>query len=98
MSKKAFVPLRIAELQRVIAEPITDPAEQAALDKVRQREKKSSGPLMIAPLQRVIAEPITDPAELAAVDKLRKRLKRKQGEQKKDRNGKKTGTLAKKRG
>jgi hypothetical protein len=27
-------------LQRVTAEPITDPAEQAALDKVRQRLKR----------------------------------------------------------
>jgi len=26
-------------LQRVVAEPITDPAEQAALDKLRKREK-----------------------------------------------------------
>jgi hypothetical protein len=40
MSKKAFVPPRIAPLQRVIAEPITDPAEQAALDKLRKREKR----------------------------------------------------------
>jgi hypothetical protein len=40
--------LRAAEdcpLQRVIAEPITDPAEQAALDKIRKREKrKQRGP------------------------------------------------------
>ena len=40
MSKKAPAPLRIAPLQRVIAVPITDPAEQAALDKVRKREKR----------------------------------------------------------
>jgi len=40
MSKKAAVPLRIAPLQHVIAEPITDPAEQAALDKVRKRQKR----------------------------------------------------------
>jgi hypothetical protein len=40
MSKKAFRPPRIAPLQRVIAEPITDPAEQAALDKSHQREKR----------------------------------------------------------
>jgi hypothetical protein len=43
MSKKAAVPLKIAPLQCVIAEPITDPAEQAALDKVRQREKRKKG-------------------------------------------------------
>jgi hypothetical protein len=40
MSKKAFKPPRIAPLQRVVAEPITDPAEQAALDKVRKRIKR----------------------------------------------------------
>jgi hypothetical protein len=39
MSKKASLPVRIAPLQRVVAEPITDPAEQAVLDKVRKREK-----------------------------------------------------------
>jgi hypothetical protein len=44
MSKKVSPPLRIAPLQHVIAEPITDPAEQAALDKLRKREKrKQSG-------------------------------------------------------
>ena len=41
MSKKALP--RIAPLQRVIAEPITDPAEQAALDKARKREKQKQG-------------------------------------------------------
>ena len=40
MSRKASAPPRIAPLQRVLAEPITDPAEQAALDKVRKREKR----------------------------------------------------------
>jgi hypothetical protein len=40
MPKKAFVPLRIAPLQRVRGVPITDPAEQAALDKMRQRLKQ----------------------------------------------------------
>ena len=43
MSKKAFVRLRIAPLQRVRAEPITDPAEQAALDKLRKRQKGKLG-------------------------------------------------------
>lgn len=41
MSKKVLPRLTIAPLQRVVAEPITDPAEQAALDKSRRREKKS---------------------------------------------------------
>jgi len=40
MSRKASVPLRIAPLQGVIAEVITDPAEQAALDKLRKRPKR----------------------------------------------------------
>jgi hypothetical protein len=40
MSKKATLRLRIAPLQRVVAEAITDPAEQAALDKLRKREKR----------------------------------------------------------
>jgi hypothetical protein len=45
MSKKASPPLRIAPLQRVIAVPITDPAEQAAIDKMRKRAKrKQRGP------------------------------------------------------
>ena|GEM_PF-7134965 len=45
MSKKAVLPLRIAPLQRVIAQPIIDPAEQAALDKSRKRHKrKQAGP------------------------------------------------------
>jgi hypothetical protein len=40
MSKKASLTPRIAPLQRVTAEPITDPAEQAALDKLRKRQKR----------------------------------------------------------
>ena len=43
MSRKAPVPLRVAPLQCVVAEPITDPAEQAALDKLRQRERRKQG-------------------------------------------------------
>lgn len=41
MSKKALLP-RIAPLQRVIAEPITDPAEQAAFDKLRKRGRRKA--------------------------------------------------------
>lgn len=45
MSKKTAPPLKFAPLQRVVAQSITDPAEQAALDKLRKRRKrKSSGP------------------------------------------------------
>jgi hypothetical protein len=43
MSKKTSGPLRIAPLQRVIAEPITDLAEQVALDRLRKREKGKHG-------------------------------------------------------
>jgi hypothetical protein len=43
MSKKVPAPTRIAPLQCVIAEPIADPAEQAALDKLRKREKRKQG-------------------------------------------------------
>ena len=43
MSKKAFLPLRMAPLQRVIAEPITDPAGQAALDNLRKQKKRKQG-------------------------------------------------------
>jgi hypothetical protein len=86
MSKKAPRPARFAPLQHVIAEPVTDPAELAAIDEMlrkrRKRKqamsKKTSRPARFAPLQHVIAEPITDPAELAAIDEMRKRRKRKQ--------------------
>jgi len=40
MAKKAFVPPRIAPLQRVVTVPITDPAEQAALDELCKRRKQ----------------------------------------------------------
>ena len=40
MSKKASEALRIAPLQGVIAVPITDPAEQAAFDKLHQSLKR----------------------------------------------------------
>ena len=43
MPKKASVPLKIAPLQGVVAEPITDPAEQAAIDKMRKRIKRKRG-------------------------------------------------------
>ena len=43
MSKKAPVPLRIAPFQYVVAEPITDPAEQAAIDEMRKRLQRKKG-------------------------------------------------------
>jgi hypothetical protein len=43
MSKKASAPPRIAPLQFVVAELITDPVEQAALDKMRKRLKRKQG-------------------------------------------------------
>lgn len=45
MPKKAAAPLRIAPLLYVIAEPITDPVEQAAIDKVRKQKKRKKGAL-----------------------------------------------------
>jgi len=46
--KKAFKPPRIAPLQRVVAEPITDPAEQARLDKVYKETKRKQRELEAA--------------------------------------------------
>ena len=40
MSKKASRPARFAPLQHVVAEPITDPAELAAIDEMRKRRKR----------------------------------------------------------
>jgi hypothetical protein len=48
MAKKAFKRPRIAPLQRVIAEPITDPAEQAAIDKIRKQIKRKQRELEAA--------------------------------------------------
>jgi hypothetical protein len=42
MSKKAISLPRVAPLQRVIAQPITDPAERAALDRAHKRHKRKS--------------------------------------------------------
>jgi hypothetical protein len=43
MPRKVSPPLRVTPLQRVVAEPVTEPAEQAALDKLRKREKRKRG-------------------------------------------------------
>jgi hypothetical protein len=40
MAKKAFKPPRIAPLQRVVAEEITDPAEQERLAKLYKQIKR----------------------------------------------------------
>ena len=40
MPKKAVIPLKIARLQRVIAQEITDPAERAAIDRARKQYKR----------------------------------------------------------
>lgn len=42
MAKKASPPVRIAPLQRVVAEPITDPAERAALDEACKRPQEDA--------------------------------------------------------
>jgi hypothetical protein len=39
MPRKTPALLTIAALQHIIAEPITDPAEQAALDRLRERAR-----------------------------------------------------------
>ncbi len=49
MSKKVSPPLRIAPLQRVSAQPITDPVEQATLDELRKpgrRKQRGQGAKM----------------------------------------------------
>ena len=43
MSRKASKSMKIAPLQYVVAEPITDPAERAALDKAHNRERRKKG-------------------------------------------------------
>ena len=43
MAKKASGPPKIAPPQYIVAVPITDPAEQAALDEMRKRVKKKQG-------------------------------------------------------
>lgn len=111
MSKKAFRPLRIAPLQRVVSETVTDPDEIAAMEEVYKRLKRKQRkqearngesvedrPLRIAPLQRVVAEEVTDPAEIAAMEKLRKRLKREQKKQETTKNGKRVKSSPKTRG
>src|SRR5579871_2567640 len=40
MPRKASFRFKIAPLQRVVAEPITDPEEIAALDRARERERR----------------------------------------------------------
>jgi len=42
MPRRPSPPLSIAPLQRIIAEPITDPAELAAIDRMRQRLKRKN--------------------------------------------------------
>jgi len=52
MSKKVSLPLKIAPFQRIIAEPITDPVEQAAIDKMRKRIRRNDGARHGAPKKR----------------------------------------------
>ncbi len=42
MAKKPFRPPHTAPLQRITAEPITDSAEQAAIDRMRKRLKRKT--------------------------------------------------------
>jgi hypothetical protein len=93
MSKK--IVWKVLPLQRVVAEPITDPAEQAAIDKaILARKKRSRSRKRIewhvAPLQHAVVEIVTDPAEQAAIDRAIKRAR-----QKRSRRGKRAATRAK---
>ena len=45
MPKKRFVPPRIAPLQHIIAEPVDDPAEIAAMEKLHKRLKREAAKL-----------------------------------------------------
>jgi hypothetical protein len=90
---KKLPPLRIVPVQHVVGIPITDPAELAAMDRMRQRlkgkraRKRALPPLRIVPVQHVVGIPITDPAEQAAIDRMRRRMKRKRAGRRKT-NGK----------
>lgn len=44
MPKKSELPMKIAPLLRIVAEPITDPAEIAAIDRFRERNKATRTP------------------------------------------------------
>lgn len=102
MPKKSSRPLRIAPLQRVVAEVVTDPAEIAAMEKLHKRLKRmqrkeaamngesvEDRPLRIAPLQRAVVEIVTDPDEIAAMEEVYKRLKRMKKKQQTTSNGEK---------
>lgn len=99
MPRKRSPQLRIAPPQYVIAEEITDPAEQAALDPMRKRlkRKKPKTPLHIAPMQIVVGEVVTDPAEIAAMERMRKRLKQKRNRAKTKSKRSGAGPTAKKK-
>jgi hypothetical protein len=44
MAKNSSLPYHVAPLQRVVAEEITDPAEQQALDELRRRLRQDAQP------------------------------------------------------
>jgi len=79
MPKKVSPPFHVAPMQVVIGEPVTDPEEIAAMERVRKRLKRGQRkkPWHIAPMQIVVAEVVTDPAEIAAMERMRERLKQK---------------------
>jgi hypothetical protein len=52
MPKRSFRPPRIAPLQHIVAETITDPAEIAALDLAHQRHKRAAAKQDEAPKRR----------------------------------------------
>jgi hypothetical protein len=66
MAEKPSPRLRIAPLQRVRAEPVTDLAEQAALDEVRRRKRSVAAGLVSLYRQLPLEERASLIARLAA--------------------------------
>ncbi len=96
MRKDAPKPLSIAPLQIAAVEIVTDPAELAEVERLRERLKRKQRrpkvPLHFAPLQIAPVEIVTDPAELAEVERMCKRLKQKRARPKP--NSKRSGANA----
>jgi hypothetical protein len=84
MAEKPSPRLRIAPLQKVKAVPITDPAEQAAIDEIRRRTRQVAAGLVRlyrqlpegerAPLIARLASELTDDAQLELVAELAAKL------------------------
>jgi hypothetical protein len=62
MAKKPSPPPHFAPLQRVKGEPITDPAEQAAIDELRRRHRRADSPVRTGGRVRKASEAPADGA------------------------------------